>query len=87
MWMVDDCSDGRISQGRSHSGNVADEVVLKLKGKRLYQLQKFLEEEIVKGGDFFRVRWMVVMSEELRQAISEFNNCETPLQTHMHSST
>jgi hypothetical protein len=72
-WMVDDCSDGRVSLGKSRKGSLPEHVNLQMNGQRLYQLQRFLEEEIKKGGDCFSVRWLVVMSEHLREAIAEFN--------------
>lgn len=71
-WMVDDCSEGRVALGKSRKGDLPEDVQLDLNGRRIYQLQKFLHEEIKLGGDYFRVRWLVVMSEELREAIAEF---------------
>lgn len=73
MWMIEDCQRGRISQGKSHQGNVPETVTLQISGKRLYQLQHFLEEEIAKGGDYFRVRWLVMASEDLRNGVSQLN--------------
>lgn len=68
--MAKDALEGRISSGKSHQGNVSDELLLALPGKRVYQLQKYFEEEAAKGGDYFRVRWLIVMAEELRQAVA-----------------
>jgi hypothetical protein len=70
MWMAEDALQGRIPAGKSHSGDVSGAVTLSLKGKRVYQLQKFLEEEATKGGDYFRVRWLILMSEDVRTAVS-----------------
>lgn len=76
MWMVEDAQQGRISKGRSGSGDLPDRVTLTFAGKRVYQLQKFLEEEIAKGGDLFRVRWLVLACEDLREAVARFNQSQ-----------
>jgi hypothetical protein len=69
MWMVEDDMAGRISVGKSRSGALTADITLVFDGKRVFQLQKFFEEEAVKGGEFFRIRWLVLMSEELRLAV------------------
>jgi hypothetical protein len=80
MFLVDEALEGRISQGKSHKGDIADIVTVQLKGKSLYQLQTFFEEEVKKGGDFFRVRWMVLMAEELRFAVGRATGAIPPQQ-------
>jgi hypothetical protein len=72
-WMAEDALTGRIHVGKSHKGDVAGELNLHLDGKRVYQLQKFLEEEAAKGGDYFRVRWLILMSEDVRTAVASAN--------------
>jgi len=67
-FMIEEALAGRPSLGKSRKGNLPEKVTLELNGKRLYQLVKFLEEEASKGGDFFRIRWLVMMWEELRNA-------------------
>jgi hypothetical protein len=71
MWMCEDALAGRISQGKSHQGNIPESVILELHGKRVYQMHRFFEEEIAKGGEFFRVRWLVLVTEELREAVQK----------------
>jgi len=71
MWMYEDGLAGRIAAGKSHHGATNENISLILSGKRVYQLQKFLEEEVGKGGDYFRVRWLVLMAEEIRLAVYE----------------
>jgi hypothetical protein len=73
MYMLEDALNGRITLGKSRAGNIPEKVVVELKGKWVYQLQKFLEEEAAKGGNFFQVRWMVVMREELCRAVQDAN--------------
>jgi hypothetical protein len=70
MWQVEDALEGRLSVGKSRNGSGNEECTLRMSGKRLYQLQKFLEEEAEKGGVYFRVRMCVVLAEELREAVS-----------------
>lgn len=67
-FMVQEALKGRISQGKSHKGDIPEVVNLQLQGKTLYQLQNFLEAEIGQGGDYFRVRWLVLLLEELHGA-------------------
>jgi hypothetical protein len=66
---LDGYLEGRITQGKSHKGDIPDLVTLNLKGRSLYQLQRFFEDEVRKGGDYSRVRWMVLMAEELRISV------------------
>ena len=70
MWMAEDALEGRISSGKSHKGSVDDDLLLVLPGKRVYQLQKFLETEAANGGDYFRVRWLILMAEDVRLAVA-----------------
>ena len=67
MWMVEDALEGRVSIGESRGGRGEQEAVIRLPQKRLYQLQKFLEEAAAEGGNFFRSRMAVMLWEELRQ--------------------
>jgi hypothetical protein len=69
-WMINEALPGRICQGKSHAGDIPEVITLTLNGRRLYQLQKFLENEACQAaGDYFRVRWVVLMAEELRRAV------------------
>ena len=69
MMIVNDALEGRIPVGKSKHGDVPDLVTLTLPGKTLYDLQRFLEAEAVKGGDWFRVRWLVLTHEDIRHAL------------------
>lgn len=69
--MAEDALEGRITVGKSHHGSVAGEINLSLIGRRVYELQKFLEQEIEKGGDYFRVRWLVLTEEEIKTAVAK----------------
>jgi hypothetical protein len=66
---VEDALPGRFCLGKSRHGDYPENLTLSFKGKTVYQLQRFLEEEAEKGGDFFRVRLLVLLAEELRVAI------------------
>ena len=67
-YMLDELLEGRISTGKSKRGDAPDVVNLQIAGRRLYQMQRFLEEEIQKGGELARVIWLVAIHKELRQA-------------------
>lgn len=67
-WMVQDALQGRISCGKSKKGDASERISLELPGRMVYQWQQFLEDEIRRGGDFFRIRWLVLFSEEIRKA-------------------
>jgi len=69
MWMVEDALEGRLAQGKGRGAHAGEEYVVKLSGKRMFQLQKFLEEAAEEGGNFFRARMAVLLWEELRRNI------------------
>jgi hypothetical protein len=69
--MVNEALKGKISKGRSKSGDAPDEINIKVTGKFAYDLQQFLQSEVSKGGDYFRVRFMVLLAEKLRMAVVE----------------
>ncbi len=69
--MVNDALQGRISQGKSKRGDAPDVITLSVSGKFAYEMQQFFEAEASKGGDFFRVRFMVLLAEQLRLAVAE----------------
>jgi hypothetical protein len=69
MWMVEDALEHRFSIGQSRGSHADEEWVVRLSGKRFYQLQKLLEELAAAGGDFFRARIAVMLWEELRHGI------------------
>lgn len=66
MWMLEDCEQGFIGIGKSKKGAINEMVDLRIHGRRFYQLQTFLHEEVSKGGDFYRIHWLVMTSEEFR---------------------
>lgn len=72
MWMVEDALEGRVSIGESRGGRGSEEAVIRLSNKRLYQLQKFLEEAGAVGGDFFRARMAVMLWEALRDGLMSY---------------
>jgi hypothetical protein len=69
--MVNEALKGKICKGKSKSGDAPDEINLKITGKYAYDLQQFLESEVSKGGDYFRVRFLVILAEKLRMAVVE----------------
>jgi hypothetical protein len=79
MWMVEDALEGRVSIGESRGGRGEAEAVIHLSQKRLYQLQKFLEEAVEAGGGFFRQRMAVTLWEELRKGLIGYRS-EAPKQ-------
>ena len=69
MWMVDDALEGRVTVGKTRSGGGEEEYILKISGKRLFQLQKFLEEAGEHPTNFFHARMAVLLWEELRRGV------------------
>ncbi len=69
MWKIEDAQAGRIPVGKSHQGESEGTMYLEMDGRRVYQLQKYLEEQVEHGGEFFNVRMVVLLHEELRQAV------------------
>jgi len=69
MWKVEEALPGRMSQGKGHQGPADERIDLKISGRRVYQMQKYFEERIEKGGEFFEVRMLVLLHEELRAAV------------------
>jgi hypothetical protein len=49
MWMVEEALPGRLTAGKSHQGETAQRLTLEMDGRKVYQLQKYLEEQIEKG--------------------------------------
>jgi len=66
MWKVEDALEGRLTIGKSRGGPKNEEYLLRISGKRLWQLQKFLEETAQKGGPWFDVRMVVMLAEAVR---------------------
>jgi len=69
MWMVEDALEGRLTVGKDHGAHAGEEYMVRLSGKRMFQLQKFLEEAAEQGGNFFKARMAVMLWEELRRGI------------------
>ena len=74
MWMVEEALPGRLSKDNSHHGPPDETLRLYISGRRVYQLQKYLEERAAKGGEFFEVRMLVMMHESLREAVETAQN-------------
>lgn len=72
----EDAREGRICLGKSHKGDAPDVITLTVTGKFAYEMQQFFEAEASKGGDFFKVRWMVLLAEQLRMAVIEARDGE-----------
>jgi hypothetical protein len=70
MWMVEEALPGRLTAGKSHQGKESGRLNLKLDGRRVYQLQKYLETQIEKEGQFFEIRELVLLHEDLRKAVA-----------------
>lgn len=70
MWMVEDALEGRVTIGKSRAKQGDQTAVIRLPQKRLYHLQKFLEEAAEKGGNFFEARMAVMLWESLREGLT-----------------
>jgi hypothetical protein len=70
MWMVEDAQAGRLYQGKSHQGPPDEMMTLEISGRRVYQLQKYLEEKVSRGGEFVEMRILVMLHEELGAAVA-----------------
>lgn len=51
--------------------NAPDILDLEIPGRMVFEFQRYLEDQIRKGGDFFRARWLVVLYEEIRTAYAD----------------
>jgi len=80
MWQVEDALEGRLSVGQSRGGQGEKEYVLRLSGKRFFQLQKFLEEAAVAPGNFFHARMAVTLWEALRAGVISSGDFESDKQ-------
>jgi len=78
MWMVEDALEGRLTVGKDHGAHAGEEYLVKISGKRMYQLQKFLEEAAEQGGNFFKARMAVMLWEELRRGVMDHGDPEGP---------
>jgi hypothetical protein len=67
--MVEDALEGRLALGKGHGAHTGEEYLVRLSGKRMHQLQKFLEEAAEEGGNFFKARMAVTLWEALRQGV------------------
>ncbi len=78
VWKVEDAMEGRLTLGKARDGRTDEEYLLRISGKRLFQLQKFLEEAAAKPADFFDGRMAVMLWEEIRRGILNVGAPEPP---------
>jgi len=78
VWKVDDALAGRLTAGKGRNGPGDEIYHLELTGKRMYQLQQYLEEKARNNPDFFDLRMAVLFLEELKKA-KPVSELEQPL--------
>ncbi len=78
VWMVEDAMEGRLTCGKSRGGPKDEEYLLKISGKRLFQLQKLLEERAAAPANFFEARMAVMLWEEIRRGVLNVGAPEPP---------
>lgn len=68
-FMIEDVKPGRVCQGKSRHGDAPDVVHLKMSGRRIYQLQQFIEDAVPKGGEFSQVKGLCFLYQELEASL------------------
>jgi hypothetical protein len=70
-YMLNQALSGRIYAGRDKKGDAPETITLTITGRFAYEMQQFLQTEACKGGDYPRVRFLVMLSEQLANAVNE----------------
>jgi len=78
VWKVEDALAGRLTAGKGRNGPGDEIYHLELTGKRLFQLQQYLEEHAKNNPDFFDLRMAVMFLEDLKKA-KPVSELEEPL--------
>jgi len=71
-WMVEEALEGSLRAGRSRGGRQGVMVTLSLTERSVYQLQRMLEDLAAPNGDYFKTRAAVLLSEDLRLAVVDW---------------
>jgi len=71
-----DAWEGRICLGKSHKGDAPDNIMITLDGGLAFAMQRYLEGQISKGGDYCTVRLLVILAEALRIGVAQARDQE-----------
>ena len=69
MDFIAEALEGSLRAGKSRGGRKDVTVTLTLPERSVYQLQRMLEEMATANPDWFKVRAVVLLSEDLRKAV------------------
>jgi hypothetical protein len=70
-FMLEEALPGRIFAGKCKQGDIPEDVHLVLPGKRVYELQQYLQAQVTLSCNYFVTRWLVVITEEIRAALHQ----------------
>ena len=73
MFEVDEALEGSLRAGKSRGGRVDVWLELRLTERTVYKLQRLLEGLAAHSDNYFEIRQVVLISEEVRVAVC---NCE-----------
>lgn len=71
-WMIEDALEGSLRAGRAKGGRTGVMLTLSLPERSVYQLQRLLEDLAAPNGDYFKTRAAVLLSEDLRLAVVDW---------------
>ena len=69
MDFIAEALEGSLRAGKSRGGRADVSLTLTLPERSVYQLQRMLEEMATANPDWFKVRAVVLLSEDLRKAV------------------
>lgn len=71
-WMIEEALEGSLRAGKSKGGRKGVMATLSLPERSVYQLQRILEGIVAPDGDFFKKRAALLLSEDLRLAVVDW---------------
>jgi len=74
VWGIDEALEGSLRAGRSRGGRANVFLDVRLRERTVYKLQRLLEGLAEKSENWFEIREVVMLSEEVRMAV---RNCQS----------
>jgi len=71
MEYIEEALEGSLRAGKSKGGRKGVVLTLNLPERSVYILQRTLEDMAAQSTDFFKVRVMVLLSEDVRRAVAK----------------
>ena len=69
MWEIDEALEGSLRAGKARGGRRDVWIELRLGERTVYKLQRLLEGVAAESKNWFEIRELVLLSEELRWAV------------------